>query len=99
MDNRLKGFLNGDGQLTSFPAKRKAKLHALLYLSTKFQPGVIYTEKEVGALLNGWHTFEDPATLRRELYDYGFLARDPNGSSYRLEDTQPTVEELEAKYC
>ena len=31
-----------------------------------------------------WHTFGDPATLRRALFDCRFLDRDPYGRSYRL---------------
>lgn len=88
----LKNFLNEDGQLKAFPAKRKMKVEALFYLAEKFEKGKQYTEKEVNVLLNQWHTFGDPATLRRELYDYRFLNRTPDGSSYRLEDPQPVRE-------
>ena len=38
-----------------------------------------------------WHTFADPATLRRELYDYGFLDRSRDGKVYRLAEKQPTT--------
>lgn len=88
----LKNFLNGDGQLKIFPAKRKMKLEALFYLAEKFEKGKEYTEKEVNALLNQWHTFGDPATLRRELYDFRFLGRSPDGSRYWLEEPQPIKE-------
>ena len=60
----LKNFLNEEGQLKAFPAKRKMKVEALFYLAEKFEAGREYTEKEVNALLNQWHTFGDPATLR-----------------------------------
>ena len=49
-------------------------------------------------LLNQWHTFEDPATLRRELYQHRFLGRQPSGAAYWLEPQQPTLEELQRKY-
>jgi len=45
-------------------------------------------------VLLDWHTFADPATLRRELYDYGFLDRSRDGKVYRLAEKQPTTEEL-----
>ena len=64
-------------------------------LAQKFEPGKIYTEKQVNVLLNQWHTFEDPATLRRELYQHRFLGRQPSGAAYWLE---PTLEELQRKY-
>ena len=80
----LKNFLNESGKLTVFPAKRKMKIYALLYLAQKFEPGKDYTEREINDILLDWHTFADPATLRRELYDYRFLDRSLDGKIYRL---------------
>ena len=82
----LQNFLDGDGRLVRFPAKKGMQQEALAYLAGKFQPGVVYTEREVNQLLNQWHTFGDPATLRRELYDNRFLDRDPYGTAYCLAD-------------
>lgn len=87
--NQLRGLLDGEGKLTAFPAKRKKKLYALLYLAEKIQPGRDYSERELGEVLRAWHTFDDPATLRRELYDGFFLDRDPQGRVYRLAEPQP----------
>lgn len=98
MKELLKNFLDGNGRLTAYPAKRKMKLCALVYLGEKFEKGRVYTEKEVNALLNEWHTFSDPATLRRELYNHRFLDRDSYGKEYRAEEVMPTIEELEKKY-
>lgn len=80
--------------MTAFPAKRKMKIYCLLYLVQKFEPEKEYTEREVNDLLLDWHTFADPATLRRELYDYGFFDRSRDGKVYRLAQKQPTPEEL-----
>lgn len=96
--DEIKGFLDESGRLTAFPAKRKKKLHALVFLSQKFEPDRVYSEKEVNELLCSWHTFNDPATLRRELYNHRFIDRDPHGREYRLEKVQPTMEELEKRY-
>lgn len=92
--NEIERFLDGEGRLTAFPAKRKKKIHALFYLAQKFEPGRDYTERETNELLVAWHTFADPATLRRELYDYRFLDRSRDGRVYRLADQQPMPEEL-----
>ena len=81
----LQPFLDDEGRLTALPAKRGKKLKAVAYLAGKFEQGRGYTEKEVNALLNEWHTFHDPATLRRELYNNYFLNRKPDGSLYWLE--------------
>ena len=90
----LRNFLDGDGKLTSFPAKRKMKLYCLFYLAQKFESERDYTEQEINSVLLDWHTFADPATLRRELYDYGFLDRSRDGKVYRLAQKKPTPEEL-----
>ena len=94
IQGNLKSFLDAQGKLTAFPAKRKRKLWALFYLAEKFQPGTVYTEQQVNELLLSWHTFADPATLRRELYDYHFLDRSPDGREYRLAPEQPSSEDL-----
>lgn len=91
---KLKNFLDESGRLKSFPAKRKMKLYALLYLSGKIDSGRAYTEREIGELLGEWHLFDDPATLRRELCDYGFLLRSRDGRTYSMNEEQPTEERL-----
>lgn len=80
----LNNFLDGEGRLVKFPGKRSMQQEALAYLAGKFVYGQEYTEQEVNQLLLLWHTFGDPATLRRELYDRSFLDRDPYGRCYRL---------------
>lgn len=90
----LRNFLDANGKLTAFPAKRKMKLYALLYLSQKISADTDFTEREINDILLDWHTFADPATLRRELYDYRFLDRSRDGKVYRLAEKQPTPEDL-----
>lgn len=93
MKTILKNFLDVQGRLTAFPAKRKMKVYALFYLAEVFEEGCVYTEAEVNDLLRTRHTFNDPATLRRELYDYRFLDRSPDGRSYSLGAQRPRPEE------
>ena len=90
----LRNFLDATGKLTAFPAKRKMKLYALLYLAQKIPADTDFTEQEINGILLDWHTFADPATLRRELYDYRFLNRSRDGKVYRLAEKQPTPEDL-----
>ncbi len=94
----LEHFLNSEGQLTLFPSKRKKKLMSLIYLIQKFDLETVYTEKEVNELLKQWHTFCDPATLRRELYNHHFLNRDKDGTTYWCNKSQPTLDDLLNKY-
>lgn len=90
----LRNFLDADGKLTAFPAKRKMKIYCLFYLAQKFEAEKDYAEPEINNVLLDWHTFADPATLRRELYDYHFLERSRDGKIYRLAGKQPTPGEL-----
>lgn len=98
MTDRLKNFLDDENRLKAFPAKRKMKIQALLYLAGKFAGDKLYTEGEVNDLLSRWHTFDDPATLRRELYNNRLLNRKASGEIYWLEKILPTAEELEGQY-
>ena len=72
--------------MVKLPKKHSMQMEALNYLAGRFQPGREYTEREVNELLLRWHTFGDPATLRRALFDGRFLDRDPYGRSYRLNE-------------
>ncbi len=78
----LRNFLNDELQMTSWPSKPKTQLIALNYFAEKFEFEKKYTEKEVNDLLTAFHTFKDPALLRRELYMKRFLDRKKDGSEY-----------------
>lgn len=90
----LRHFLDAEGKLIAFPARQKMKRYALLYLSEKIEAGRSYTEREINDILLKWHTFADPATLRRELYDIHLLDRSRDGREYHLSDTPPSPQEL-----
>lgn len=77
LDNYIK-----DGKLTVFPPKQKRKLIILRYLASLFQPGKVYTEKEVNEVIHP--VYDDYVTLRRYLVEYGFMDRNRDGSEYRL---------------
>lgn len=80
--SELKSFIDLEGRVTQWPAKRSLQRVALDYLSTKFEAGKVYSESEVNALLNQWHTFSDPTLLRRELFENGHLNRMNDGAEY-----------------
>lgn len=95
----LSGFLNAEGKLTSLPSKKKKKILALVWLAEQIPADKVYSEKEFSDLLRTLHTFGDPATLRRELYDYFLIDRDLNGQRYRLNPERPDKEALIAQHC
>ncbi len=79
----LATFLNPDGTIRQIPNSRtqQAKFRIILdYVLASFEPGVVYTEKEVNAILHRFN--EDVAGLRRDLVDAGLMARERDGSKY-----------------
>lgn len=81
----LKNHMDAEGRLKTWPSAGKHKALqglALQFLAEKFEVGRVYTEKEVNAILNQHHTFEDHALLRRELFEAGLLNRQKDGSQY-----------------
>ena len=82
----LNGYRNEEGKFDRLPGKRqKKKLDLMIaYLAEQFEKGRKYTEKEVNAILNQHHSFNDPATLRRLLFGMGIMQRTIDGRSYWL---------------
>ncbi len=74
-------FLEGE-RIRQLPTKGAHRLLVLKYLASKFETGRDYTEGQVNAIIDDWHTFGDYFILRRELIDCGLLRRLPNGSRY-----------------
>ena len=99
MNKEIAGFVDGEGRLTALPSRKKKKLMALFYLAEQIPADREYTEKEFNELLNTMHTFGDPATLRRELYDCFLINREENGRCYRLNPDRPGEEELLESCC
>jgi len=73
-DEVLSRFLDDEGRLHTIPTKRAKRLLVLDHLAQQFEPGVVYPESEVVAVLTRFHP--DHAALRRYLVDDLFLARE-----------------------
>lgn len=71
---RVVARLFADGHIQRVPAKRRTRVAVLLEVLRRFEPGRVYVEKEVDAILLGVH--EDFAYLRRELVNYRYLVRE-----------------------
>jgi hypothetical protein len=74
-----------DGRITSFPAALGKQLVLLKWIAGSIEPGREYREKEISALLGQYN--EDYATLRRELVDWHFMARE-NGRYWLLPESE-----------
>ncbi len=68
--------------LKVFSAKEKKKLVILRKIATQFDKGVKYTENEINSILKP--IYEDYATIRRYLIEYGFMERTKNCKEYWL---------------
>ncbi|MCL1895034.1 MAG: DUF2087 domain-containing protein [Clostridiales bacterium] len=87
--SQLKNFLDDKGRLKQYPKKMKPKMLALAYIASKFEPEKEYSEEEINTIIKSWHSFDDHALLRRDLYTHRFLGRLDDGSMYWLEGPWP----------
>jgi hypothetical protein len=71
-DSVVRRFVRG-GRLVTIPARHGKRLLVLDWLSQQFEPGRVYPESAVNAILARFHP--DYASLRRYLVDEGFMAR------------------------
>ncbi len=83
MEESIGRFLDQEGRVKAWPAKRAVQKLIIEYISGKFESGRTYSEKEVNAILTKWHTFGDYFILRRGLVEEGLMKRTPNGAAYR----------------
>ena len=87
----LATFTDAEGRITNFPAQDKKYRVLLRYVLGAFNLGERYSEKEVNEILSRFH--EDTALLRRNLVDYGLMARQGGGREYwRVEGEQPIMD-------
>jgi hypothetical protein len=75
-------LLSDGGKVRRWPAKEREKRFVLEYLQSKFAEGRTYSEAEVNEVLLAWHGFDDPALLRRELFERRLMDRTRDGRSY-----------------
>lgn len=78
----LHHLLDENLRLKRWPSRQMQRIQALDYLASKFADDQRYSEAAVNALLRRWHVFDDPALLRRELYERGYLDRTRDGRAY-----------------
>lgn len=78
----LQRFVDRDGLVTTWPRRQRDREAILDYLVNKFTRNRFYSEVEVNDVLSAWHTFDDPANLRRQMVDYGYLGRTSSGDRY-----------------
>ncbi|NNE29730.1 MAG: DUF2087 domain-containing protein [Saprospiraceae bacterium] len=80
----MRGYFDQEGKISHFPGKRQKKKQALIleFLAEKFETGKSYSEIKVNEILNQFHSFKDPATLRRLMFGQKLLDRTLDGRKY-----------------
>ena len=73
------------GRIVAIPRTPELRLSLLRHLAGRFEPGRIYREPEVNAVLHEAH--DDHVALRRYLVDEGLLVRSDDGATYRRAET------------
>lgn len=78
----INNFLDEQGRVNKWPAKKQMKIEVVKYIASKFEEGKTYTEQEVNQRIDQWHTYGDYFMLRRGMIDYKLLGRERDGSAY-----------------
>ena len=82
VDLDMSNLVNEFDEITRWPKKQSDKQFIIEFLSTKFEFGAKYSEKDVNLIINRFHLFNDMALLRRELISRKYLSRTDDGSEY-----------------
>ena len=80
----IKNYMDESGALKSYPAKEKKKIIVLEEIAKNFSKGKTYSEKEINRVLK--RIYEDYATIRRALIEYGFIERTNDCNSYWVKE-------------
>ena len=80
----IENYMNENGGLKSYPSKEKKKIIILEEIVKNFSKGKMYSEKELNRILK--RIYEDYATIRRALIEYGFIERTNDCSSYWIKE-------------
>lgn len=83
-ESTIKNYMDENGAIKTFPAKEKKKIIVLSEIVKQFSKGKKYSEKEVNRILE--RIYNDYATIRRALIEYGFVERSNDCSSYWVKE-------------
>lgn len=91
---RVARLFDAEGRLTRWPPKANQRRLCLWVLWSRFPVHAALDEIAVNAHLNRRHSFGDPALMRRELVDGGFVRRTVDGREYRRIECRPEPDAL-----
>ncbi|EGT3616514.1 DUF2087 domain-containing protein [Clostridium perfringens] len=80
----IKNYMDENGSIKIFPSKEKKKIILLSQIVKHFSKGKKYSEKEINRILG--RIYDDYATIRRALIEYGFIERSNDCSGYWVKE-------------
>ncbi len=80
----IKAHITEYGALKNYPSKEKKKIIVLDHIMKNFKRDTMYSEKEINRILK--RIYEDYATLRRSLIEYGFMDRSDDCKNYWVKE-------------
>lgn len=83
-ETTIKTYMDENGAIKIYPAKEKKKIIVLSEVIKNFIKGRKYTEKELNRILE--RIYEDYATIRRALIEYGFIERSNDCTTYWVKE-------------
>lgn len=83
-ENTIKNYMDENGAIKTYPAKEKNKIIVLSEIVKNFSKGKKYSEKEINRILK--RVYDDYATIRRALIEYGFIERSNDCSTYWIKE-------------
>ncbi|MTK12320.1 MAG: DUF2087 domain-containing protein [Clostridiaceae bacterium] len=83
-ENTIKNYMDENGAIKTYPAKEKNKIIVLSEIVKNFSKGKKYSEKEINRILK--RVYNDYATIRRALIEYGFIERSNDCSTYWIKE-------------
>lgn len=83
-EKTIENYIDENGAIKTFPAKEKKKIIVLSEITKNFSKGRKYSEKEINRILK--RVYEDYATIRRTLIEYGFLERSNDCNNYWIKE-------------
>ncbi|MBP7564039.1 MAG: DUF2087 domain-containing protein [Candidatus Cloacimonetes bacterium] len=87
----IRNYFNPDGTLKIIPPKEKKKLIILGRIAELFDVTRKYSESEVNEILIP--IYEDHVQIRRNMIEYGFMDRLPDGSAYWIKAEKREINE------
>ena len=85
-------YFDAAGRMLSWPSKTNLQHLCLWGLWSRLPAGEKMSERQISALLKGWHLFGDAAILRRTMVELGLVSRDAGVSVYLRQEVTPPAD-------